>query len=155
MTNTTDQAIDNALMLVSAFEGFRAGVYRCPAGKWTIGYGSTVLPDGSPVTGNTPPVTEEQAREIARTTLRGLAGEIEKLVTVPLTPKQEGALISLAYNIGTGAFRNSTLLKKLNAGDYEGAAEQFPVWNQCQGKILPGLERRRAAEQKLFEAEVV
>ncbi len=71
-------------------------------------------------------------------------------VTVPLNQNQFDALVSLTYNIGSGAFNNSTLLKKLNKGDYQGAADQFLVWNKAGGKVMKGLVRRREAEQALF-----
>jgi lysozyme len=71
-------------------------------------------------------------------------------VKVPLTQNQFDALVSLSYNIGVGAFKKSTLLKKLNSGDYKGAANQFDVWVNAGGKRLAGLVRRRAIEKKLF-----
>ena len=70
-------------------------------------------------------------------------------MTVPLTQNQFDALVSLTYNIGSGAFNNSTLLK-LNKGDYQGAADQFLVWNKADGKVMKGLVRRREAERALF-----
>lgn len=73
-------------------------------------------------------------------------------VKVPLSQNQFDALVSLAFNIGGGAFRASTLLRKLNLGDYSGAAAEFPRWNKQGGVELPGLTRRRAAEESLFQA---
>lgn len=75
-------------------------------------------------------------------------------VTVALNQNQFDALVSLTYNIGTGAFASSTLLKKLNAGDYKGAAAQFDVWNKAGGKRMQGLVNRRSTERKLFEKAV-
>ncbi|KQD16250.1 lysozyme [Acinetobacter baumannii] len=69
---------------------------------------------------------------------------------MPLTQNQFDALVSLAYNIGSGAFKGSTLLKLLNKGDYKGAADQFLVWNKAGGKVMKGLVRRREAERALF-----
>jgi lysozyme len=77
--------------------------------------------------------------------------EVCRDVTVPLTDDEFDALVCLIFNIGRGAFRGSTLLKKLDAGDYQGAARQFLVWNKQAGKELAGLDRRRAAEEALFE----
>ena len=75
---------------------------------------------------------------------------VNDLVKVPLTQNQFDALVSLTYNIGTGAFEKSTLLKKLNTGDYQGAADQFTVWNKGGGKVLQGLVNRRAKEKEVF-----
>ena len=72
-------------------------------------------------------------------------------VKVPLNPNQFGALTSFTYNLGAGNLRSSTLLRKLNAGDYAGAAAEFARWNKAGGKVLKGLTRRRAAERALFE----
>ena len=74
---------------------------------------------------------------------------VEK-VRVPLTDAQHGALVSLVFNIGSGNFRRSTLLRLLNEGDYEGAADEFPKWRKAGGKVLKGLERRRKAEREMF-----
>ena len=71
-------------------------------------------------------------------------------VKAPLTQNQYDALVSLSYNIGSNAFKNSTLLKKLNSGDYKGAAEQFLVWNKVNSKRVQGLVNRREAERNLF-----
>ena len=71
-------------------------------------------------------------------------------VLVPLNDNQLAACTSLAYNIGLAAFRGSTLLRKLNDGDYQGAADQFPVWNKAGGRVVQGLVNRRAAERDLF-----
>ena len=79
---------------------------------------------------------------------------VAKAVTVPLNQNQYDALTSLAYNIGTGAFQRSTLLRRLNAGDHAGAAEQFGVWVRSGGADSPGLIARRAAERRLFEFPV-
>ncbi len=75
---------------------------------------------------------------------------VNRLVTVPLTQNQFDALISFVFNLGIGNFRTSTLLKKLNAGDYTGAAKEFPPWVRADGKQLPGLIKRRDAEKALF-----
>ncbi|WP_312069487.1 lysozyme, partial [Acinetobacter sp.] len=75
---------------------------------------------------------------------------VNNLVKVPLSQNQFDALVSLTYNIGSTAFKNSTLLKKLNAKDYAGAADQFLRWNKGGGKVLKGLVRRREAERALF-----
>lgn len=131
--------------LVKKFEGFRPTAYLCPAGVWTIGYGTTenVSPGDE--------VTEQQAEVMLMEDLLEASAAIDRLVTVPLTQEQYDALTSFIYNVGETAFRRSTMLKLLNAGDYEGAAAQFPRWNRGGGRVLAGLTRRRDAERQVFE----
>ena len=143
---------DAALNLVAAFEGFRAEPYRCPAGVWTVGYGFTRRPDGSRVESDDPPTTETFARVRLRRELLKTGRVVCRLVVCPLTSNQFGALTSFTYNVGSGNFKASTLRQKLNRGDYAGACLEFPKWRRAGGKILPGLVRRRTAEQRLFEA---
>lgn len=136
------------LDLIKLFEGFRSKAYLCPAGILTVGYGST----GKHVQRGMV-VSEPQATAL----LIQDAGRFEKTVNalkITLTQNQFDALVSLAFNIGTGNFNKSTLVRKLKAGDMAGAAAQFAVWNKAtvNGKltVLPGLVRRRAAETALF-----
>lgn len=119
--------------------------YTCPAGKWTIGYGTT-----KGVTSKHPPITKEQAEKLLIRDMQAAENLVDALVTVPLNINQTAALISLVYNIGGGHFKDSTLLKKLNAGDYAGAAERFLVWRKAGVMVLPGLVKRREAERELF-----
>lgn len=139
---------DEGLALIRAFEGFRARWYRCAAGVLTIGYGHTgPLPQGV-----TSPLTERQAAGLlAARVEREYAEAVRDYVTAPLLQREFDALVSLAYNIGTGALRRSTVLKRLNAGDYTGASRAFDAWNKGGGRVLAGLVRRRTAERKLFE----
>lgn len=133
---------------IKHFEGFRSKPYRCPAGVPTIGYGHT---DGVRMTD--PAITEAQAEELLRMDLQAFAAGVNRLVRVALTQGQFDALVSFAYNVGLGNLQRSTLLKKLNAGDYSGAAAEFGRWTKAaDGQQLPGLVRRRAAERALFEA---
>ncbi|PRP70248.1 muraminidase, partial [Chromobacterium amazonense] len=76
---------------------------------------------------------------------------VSRLVKVQLRQNQFDALVSFSYNLGLGSLQNSTLLRLLNQGDYAGAAGQFILWDKAGGKVLPGLQRRRAAEQALFK----
>lgn len=141
--------ISNAgLSLIKGFEGFRSKAYVCPAGVLTIGYGHTG-PDVKP--GMT--VTEERGTELLAKDVSRFERAVDKFVKVPLTQNQYDALVSFTYNVGEGNFQSSTLLKKLNAKDYAGAAAQFNRWNRGGGKVLSGLVRRRAAERKLFEGK--
>lgn len=140
-----------AAELVAGFEGFRAKPYRCPAGVWTVGFGSTRDATGAPVTARTPAVTREGATALLRRDLEAFAASVALLVRVPLTEPQRAALCSFAYNVGAKAFGTSTLLKKLNTGDYAGAAAEFDRWNKSGGEVLRGLVARRAVERRLFE----
>jgi lysozyme len=135
--------------LIKEFEGLRLRAYRCPAGVWTIGYGTTVYPNGRRVQMGDQ-CTMEQAVEYLTNDLKGFEHAVAKMVTVPLTENQFSALVSFAYNVGGGALSKSTLLRLLNAGDYAGAANQFRRWNLAAGNELPGLVKRRAAERELF-----
>lgn len=138
--------LDYALPLIKQFEGLRLKAYQDAVGVWTIGYGSTG-PDVVPGL----QWTQQQADDDLRRRLKDEFNPgVTAAVRVRISPQQRAALVSLAYNIGLAAFRNSTLLRLLNAGDYHGAAEQFAVWRLAGGKVLPGLVKRRAAERDLF-----
>lgn len=132
------------LDLIKRFEGLRLRSYLCPANVWTIGYGHT-----GNVTANQI-VTSEQAESILKTDLRKFEQAVTDSVSAALNQNQFDALVSLAFNIGSGAFAKSTLVKLLNNRDYSGAAEQFLRWNQAGGRVLDGLSKRRAAERALF-----
>ncbi|GAB6854152.1 lysozyme [Asaia astilbis] len=152
MTDSLD--IATALLRRDDIEGLRLKPYICPAGYWTIGIGNRFLADGKPVTANTKPITENQAVDLVRQTLTGMRETLRTMVKVPLTPSQEGALLSLQFNIGTGALRSSTLLRVLNQGKYEAAESQFLRWDKAtvngRQTPLPGLQRRRRLESEIF-----
>ena len=137
------------LKLIAQFEGCYLQAYLCPANVWTIGIGTTIYPNGVKVKKGDK-CTLEQAHEYLAHDMIEFEKTVNDSVKVPLSQNQFDALVSLAYNIGSGAFKNSTLLKKLNAKDYAGAADQFLVWNKGGGKVLKGLVRRREAERALF-----
>lgn len=139
---TSDLGID----LIKRFEGCRLEAYVCPAGKLTIGFGHT----GDVIDGQT--ITHDEAEELLRADLVSREESVGAHVVVPLTQGQFDALVSFVYNVGAGAFVWSTLLKKLNAGDYAGAALEFQRWNRGGGKVLPGLVARRQAEMERFNA---
>ena len=145
------KASEKCLELIRRFEGFRAKPYRCPAGVPTIGYGSTRYADGAHVNLTDPPITEAQADDIMRDTLGEYERAIDRYVSVSLNQNEFDALVDFAYNAGAKNLLNSTLLKKLNAGDRKGAAQQFERWVYADGKILGGLVDRRLAERVLFE----
>ncbi len=139
-----------AIDLIKEFEGFEAKAYRDPVGIWTIGYGTTEMAGVGidPKAGMT--ITQDDAERYLQLAVQKFAAKIEDMIDVPVTDNQFGALVSLGYNIGTGALAKSTVMKRLNAGDYQGAADAFAMWNKAGGKVLPGLTRRRAAERALF-----
>lgn len=112
---------------------------------WTIGYGSTGTNIGPDTVWT---LDQVKARYTAQSA--DFMKQVQAAATVPISSMQLAMLTSLAYNIGINAFRNSTLLRKLNTGDYMGAAEEFPRWNKAQGKVMSGLVTRRAAERAKF-----
>jgi GH24 family phage-related lysozyme (muramidase) len=150
-TREVGQTNEAGLVLIRTWEGFRAKPYLCPAGVWTIGYGTTRLPDGKPVTADTPAIDEVTATAWLAAHLKETEAAIMRLVEVPISANQFSALASFVYNVGVGAFAGSTLLKKLNRGDYERAAREFGRWRYARGNVVLGLVRRRAAERALFE----
>lgn len=130
---------------IKEHEGLRLEAYLpTPNDVWTIGYGHTSTAKKGMV------ISEEQAEALLRKDIAWVEDAINKNVVVPLNQNQYDALASLIYNIGAGAFSKSTLLRLLNTGDYEGAANQFPRWNKQKGKVLKGLTRRREEERQLF-----
>ena len=137
--------------LICGFEGKRLVAYDDGVGVWTIGFGTTIYPNGIKVKkGDT--CTEAQAKSYMAHDLKKFEQAVNGAVNIPLNQNQFDALVSLAYNIGTGAFNKSTLVKKLNAGDIRGAADQFDVWINAGGKRMQGLVNRRAREKALYLA---
>jgi len=136
----------SGIALIKKYEGFSPCIYVCPAGKPTIGYGHVVDASG-PET-----ITEAEAETLLLADLQPVIRTINCLVTVPLSQNQFDALCSLVYNIGTGAFSRSTLLRLLNS-DTSKASSQFLRWIWGGGKILPGLRKRRLEERELFEKQ--
>ena len=133
--------------IVKTHESCKLRAYRCPAGIWTAGWGSTGK-DITPVT----VWTQEYADRRLREDLESAEQCVERCVEVELSDNEFSALVSLVFNIGCGAFRTSTLLRKLNAGDRTGAQNEFHRWTKSKGRELAGLVTRRAAEAKLFGA---
>lgn len=152
-------AVNNAtLALITNAEGFVDRWYPDPAHGWkvpTCCYGHTDAA-GEPKYAQTKDkrFTKAEGREILLRDLGKYEAAVKSAVKVPLNANQYGALVSFTYNLGAANLGKSTLLKKLNAGDYAGAAGQFRHWNKAGGKILPGLVKRREAERKLFETPV-
>lgn len=135
--------------LICNFEGKRLMAYDDGVGVWTIGFGTTIYPNGIKVKKGDV-CTEAQAKAYMAYDLKKFELAVNNTVNVSLNQNQFDALVSLAYNIGTNAFKNSTLVKMLNAGDIRGAANQFDVWVKAGGKRMQGLVNRRAKEKALF-----
>ena len=136
--------------MICGFEGLHLSAYDDGVGVWSIGFGTTVYPNGVKVkVGDV--CTLEQAKAYMAHDLKKFEQVVVHAVQVVIVQNQFDALVSLTYNIGAGAFRNSTLLKKLNASDYYGASAQFDVWNKAGGRVLQGLINRRAVERKIFD----
>lgn len=144
------KASENCLSIIRECEGFEPKPYLCPAKIPTIGWGSTKYPDGKRVSLSDAPITREQGDKILLATLAEYEAAVIRMVRVVLNQNQFDALVDFAYNCGVGNLEKSTLLKLLNAGDYAGAANQFPLWNKGGGKVLAGLVKRRELERKLF-----
>jgi len=135
---------------IALHEGNVLTAYQDIVGVWTIGVGHTAGA-GLPHPKAGMKITAAESDEILSRDLVTFEKAVLKAVKVPLTQNQFDALVSLAFNIGAGAFAKSTLVRKLNAGDYKGASAQFDVWNKAGGKKVQGLVNRRASERKLFD----
>jgi lysozyme len=133
------------IALIKQWEGLKLEAYLCPAGVWTIGYGHTgkAAREGSRI-------IPAHAELLLKQDLRKFEAAINEAVEVPLEQHQFDALVSLVYNIGIGAFQKSTLLRVLNAGNYDAVPEQFMRWNKAGKRVLAGLVNRRAAEVGLW-----
>lgn len=140
----------NGVAHIKEFEGFRGKRYLCPANKPTIGYGHVIV-DSERATLWGADLTEEQATKLLMKDLVRFEDAVLAMVAVPLTQGQFDALVSFAYNLGEAKLRSSTLLKLLNAGDYDGARKQINRWVYSNGKKLEGLIRRRARETEMFQ----
>ena len=136
--------------IIKQYEGFRAKPYLCPAGVPTIGYGATYYADGRKVTLRDAAISEADADKLLDKMLGKYEDAVNRYVQVPINQNQFDALVSFCYNLGQESLRKSTLLKKVNSKDYNGAADQFLRWNRAGGKVLAGLTNRRTDERKLF-----
>lgn len=132
--------------IIKRYEGYKADWYRDGGGVLTIGYGHTgELPEGF-----TPPLSEDDATRLLLQDLAIYESAVNHSVKVEISKEMFASLVSLCYNIGVGAFNNSTLLRMLNHNDVYGAANQFLRWNKDNGVIVAGLTNRRADERNLF-----
>jgi lysozyme len=137
----------DALDLIKKFEGLRLQAYQDVAGIWTIGFGST-----GPNVASGLSWTLQQAEDDLVQRVNALDQQLAQLVNVPLSGNQRSALLSLMYNIGAKAFAGSSVLRDLNAGNVQAAADDFLKWNMAGGKVQPDLQKRRTQERELFLA---
>lgn len=141
---------NKGLELIKEFEGFSANAYLCPAKIPTIGYGNTFWEDGRKVRIGEQ-ISKSKALELLEFVAnKDFADKIFPFIEVSISQNQFDAMVSLAYNIGVGAFSNSTLLKRVNVKDFLGAGNEFLKWDKSNGKPLLGLTRRRQREKELF-----
>lgn len=144
------------LEMIKEHEGLVLKAYPDVAHGWsvaTIGYGHTNAM-GDPKVYKGLEITKEEAEDILLSDLEKVQEQIDDLVKVPLNENQNGALLSFTFNLGRGNLSESTLLKKLNKGNYKAAAKEFTKWVYANGKKYPGLVRRRKDEQALFNTPV-
>ncbi len=132
--------------LEKEFEGCRLDSYQDQVGVWTIGYGHT-----KNVHANMR-CTQRQADEWLMEDLQGAMADLVLSVKVEMTHGEQDALVDFIFNLGADNFNHSTLLRKLNAGDHDGAAEEFEKWDHAGGKVIAGLLRRRQAEKSVFNS---
>lgn len=141
----------HGIELIEQFEGCYLKAYRCPANVLTIGYGHTSA-EGPPEVKEGMVITQEAADTILQNDIVKEENNVSELVKVPLSQNQFDALISFCFNVGRTNLANSTLLKKLNTGDYDAVPAELMKWTRGGGKELPGLVRRRQAEAALWKA---
>ena len=142
--NVPDKAYD----LARSFEGLRLESYRDVAGYWTVGYGHLLTRDRSDA--QYPPIAQEEAEALLASDLKKAAASVLRLCTASLTEGRFSALIDFTFNLGSGNLQVSTLRKLVNREDFDGAREELSKWVYAGGIKLPGLVRRRRAEQEIF-----
>ena len=134
----------DGINFIKRWEGLRLNAYRCPAMVWTIGYGHTKTARRGMR------ITEPEAERLLRQDVKVYEYSVQKLVKVTLNQNQYDALVSFCFNVGRGAFAQSTLLRVLNQSNYQRTAKEFHKWVHAGNKVLPGLVSRRKAESYMF-----
>ena len=144
--------LEIAAELCKRFEGFRAKPYLCPAGIPTIGYGSTYYADGKKVTLNDSLISPKAANDLLMYELQHtyLPGALRNCPVLATDERKCNAIVDFCYNLGVGRLQTSTLKRKINAQDWDGAKEQLMLWTKGGGKVLPGLLKRRQVECALM-----
>ena len=143
------QTSQEGINLITEFEGEKLRAYTCPAGVLTIGYGHTDAAGPPRVTPGMV-ISRAEAKEILKRDLKKYEDAVSTAVTTPLTQNQFDAIVSFTFNCGVGALRKSTLLRRLNRGEYDAVPSELMKWNRAGGRELAGLTRRRRAEAKLW-----
>lgn len=145
-------SIELASGIIKEFEGYSAKPYLCPAGVPTIGYGTTVYPNGKRVSMSDPAINEPEAMEMLIHAIKEVEAQLKSVLTAQLSEHQFAALLSFTYNVGIGNLSKSTLLGLVNMDSkHPQIPFQFKRWNIAGGKVLRGLIRRRDAEVKLYK----
>jgi len=135
------------LALIKKFEGCKLKAYKCSAGVWTIGYGHTAGVKEGDV------ISQPEADKLLEEDIAKFEDYVNDNVIVELNEGQFDALVAWTFNLGVGNLRQSTMLRKLNEGDYQSVPSEMNRWNKAGGKTLDGLIRRRKAEGLLFESK--
>lgn len=139
------------LNLIKEFEGCSLKAYADVVNIWTIGYGNTFYKDGTKVRSTDKPITQAQAMELLLSILKHFEDSVNSFTRDDITQNQFDALVCFSYNVGTGALKSSTLLKKVNANPNDlSIQKEFEKWNKAGGKAIAGLTRRRKAESELY-----
>lgn len=152
MSAPVSEAVAIAAALCRKHEGLRLKPYICPAGYPTIGYGTVNKPDGTQVTMEHPPISKETAEQWLMIELQNtyVTGVLKASPNLICRPAVLGALGDFAYNLGVPRYRASTLRRKIQEEDWNGAKEQLMRWVHGNGRVLPGLVKRRKEECELF-----
>lgn len=135
---------DLGIELIKKHEGLRLDPYRDVAGYWTVGYGHLITD------GDMKSISPEEAESILRNDLEKAEKCVINGVKTPLSQAEFDALVSFVFNVGCQAFRNSTMLRLINRGEMDDAADQFLRWNRAGGRVVKGLINRRIAEREHF-----
>ena len=143
---------DRGIEMVKSFEGLALRPYVCAGGVNSVGYGATRSSTGGPIDLDMEAITEAEAEALLIRDLESSEGWVSRLIKAALTENQYSALVSFTFNVGAGVLQRSTLRMKLNRGEVQNAADEFPKWRMAGGRILAGLVRRRAAEETLLLA---
>ena len=152
-TMTTTNYLSIAKALVIKWESLRLNAYQDVGGLWTIGYGHLIKanepyhPYGTQKT-----ISIVEAVELLLKDMSSAIDCVNRKVKVPLTTNQRAALISFVFNVGCGAFSDSTMLRKINASDFSGASDEFDKWIYAKGKKIDGLANRRMNEKQIFNS---
>lgn len=142
---------NKGLDLIKKYEGFKAKPYLCPSSVPTVGFGSTYYEDGTKVKLTDPAITQERATELLMALLVSYEKAVDSYCVDTISQHQFDALVSFAYNCGTQALKNSTLLRKVNGNRMNpDIANEFLKWNKGAGRVIPGLTRRRQEEADLY-----